>query len=400
MEKILDQGHPAAEQRGMTISDRDGSPQAMENQIPGEIDYLIAMTDDVGMIQHARYNVPNRSTGYCVDDISRAFMVALLAAEHERYRSQAHRLANIYLAFLYDAQRPDGRFRNLMSYDRRWLEELGSSDANGRAIWALGFGICRAQNKDWRRICGEMLDRALPTIGDLGHERSLAYAGLGLSYAYLARKGHDSAYMAVMRSIALELAHRHRTSNVPEWDWFETCITYDNARLCEVLLRIGDALNDGEILDLGLRTLRFYESVVFENGIFVPIGHEGWYVCGGERSRNGQQPLEAAAVIDVELLAELLDKNIKLPERSHISLAKSAFAWFRGKNSFGVDMVSDGGCRDGLYEHRINENMGAESTLAYLWSAFSLAKFSASREKPVTGSLYGDSNVSRLTAIQ
>ncbi len=56
-------------------------------------------------------------------------------------------------------------------------------------------------------------------------------------------------------------------------------------------------------VEAGLRTLDFYESVVLEAGVFVPIGNDGWYARGGPRARFGQQPLEAAAMVDACLEA-------------------------------------------------------------------------------------------------
>ena len=111
---------------------------------PPPLDHLVALTDDTGIIQHATHDVPNRSTGYCTDDVSRAFMVACRAAAHPGLRSTAIKLGRIYLSFLHDAQLPDGRFHNFMAFDRTWLDEAGSEDSLGRAVWALGFGMLNA----------------------------------------------------------------------------------------------------------------------------------------------------------------------------------------------------------------------------------------------------------------
>jgi hypothetical protein len=334
------------------------------------LDHLSAMTDDAGIMQHAVRDIPNRSTGYCTDDVARALMVALRAAEREGYRVEAMRLANIYLAFLLDAQLPDGRFRNFMSYDRRRLDAVGTPDSIGRAIWALGYAMRFAPRESWRKLCGEMLDRALPAVHDLTYSRSRAYAGIGLSHAYLARGRLDSAVAAALRAIVADFMRRHRSAGDERWDWFEDEMTYDNARLCEVLLRAGDALDDEQAMRLGMRTLRFYESVVFENGVFIPIGNDGWYVRGGKRARYDQQPLEAAAMVDAELFAASIATKVGENEEAHRRFAEQAAGWFHGRNTRGAEMALGGGCCDGLEEFRVNPNMGAESTLAYLWSAF------------------------------
>ena len=47
--------------------------------------------------------------------------------------------------------------------------------------------------------------------------------------------------------------------------------------------------------------------------------------------------------------------------------AKRAFEWFLGRNDLGLALYdfSTGGCSDGLHRDRVNENQGAESTLAF-----------------------------------
>jgi hypothetical protein len=338
------------------------------------LDHLATMTDDVGMVQHAARDVPNRSTGYCVDDVARAFIVAVRATEHERERDRALGLSQTYLSFLHHAQREDGSFHNFMSYERQWLDEVGTPDSIGRAIWALGFGMRYAPSENGRRLCGEMLDRALPHVPDLAYTRAYAYAGLGLAHAVVARGGIDRGIARALVGIVAELTANFHEHSGPQWEWFEPFMTYDNARLCEVLLRAGTVLDDPEVVRLGMRTLRFYESVVIENGMFVPIGNAGWYPRGGHRARYGQQPLEAGSMVDVELFAESVDDALKLPGVRHMHLAEVALDWFHGRNTRNIDMVIGGGCRDGLEELGLNVNMGAESTLAYLSSAYTLAE--------------------------
>lgn len=143
------------------------------------LDHLVALSDDTGIVQHAVLDVPNRSTGYCTDDVARAFIVACLASSHERLREDALRLGRTYLSFLHDAQLPDGRFHNFMSYDRSWLDEVGSEDSIGRAIWALGVGTHCAPKASWRTLCAEMANRAAPRTAEFTFLRARAYAASG-----------------------------------------------------------------------------------------------------------------------------------------------------------------------------------------------------------------------------
>jgi hypothetical protein len=331
------------------------------------LDHLETLTDDVGIIQHAVHDVPNRSTGYCTDDVSRAFIVALMAMRQEHLEDGAARLVPVYLAYLHDAQLEDGRFHNFMSYDRKWLDEVGTEDSFGRAVWALGYGVRYAPRASWRSVCKGLFARALPHVRELEHVRARAYAAIGLAHAYEAADRDDAPIRASLREIGADLRKRFERERKPGWEWFEPSMTYDNARLAEAALRAGRVLPDDELEAIGLRALAFYEKLVIEDGVFVPIGNDGWCERHGRRARFGQQPLEAAALVDVALVAFEVTGDAR-----YLQLAETGHAWFEGRNLHRMQMARGGGCRDGLDEHGFNPNMGAESTLAYLASAFSV----------------------------
>jgi hypothetical protein len=319
------------------------------------------------VIQHALETVPNRKTGYCTDDIARAFIVALARLRHAPADEVAQRLAATYLAFLQHAQLDDGRFHNLMAYDRTWLDEAGSQDSFGRALWALGYGLAGAPSKPWRRVCRMLFDRALPAIEALEYPRSRAFAMLGLAYALA--EVPQPEYASPLRSLADGLLAAFRAAATEDWQWYEDEMTYDNARLPEAMIRAGQALDVAEFGAVGLQTLAFYEATTIEDGIFVPIGNRGWYRRGGRRARSAQQPLEACALVDAELAA--FDAT---GDGVHFANAQLGQAWFYGKNSRGITLAHGGGCYDGLEEDGINQNMGAESTLAMLATGYAVAE--------------------------
>jgi hypothetical protein len=333
------------------------------------LDHLVVLTDDTGVIQHATYNVPNRSTGYCTDDVARAFLVACAAARHAPLRAQALRLGSIYLSFLHDAQLPDGRFHNFMGYDRTWLDDVGGDDAIGRAVWAIGYGMRQAPLEDWRAVCTTMLHKSLPAVRSLEYARSQAFAALGLAETVAVDHSLREPLAASLRALLADLHGLYESERADDWEWFEGSMLYDNARLSEALLRGAVALGDRRLAETGLRTLAFYESVVFEGDQFVPIGNDGWHRRGGHRARFDQQPLEAAAMVDAELAA-----YAATGDEHRLHLAERAFAWFFGANALGTVLVHDGGCYDGISKREVNRNMGAESTLAYLVAALALAE--------------------------
>jgi hypothetical protein len=323
------------------------------------LDHVLALSDDVGIIQHARESIPDRSTGYCTDDVSRALIVMCMRLRHEARDPVALRLASTYLAFLHHAQLPDGSFHNFMSYERAWLDEVGTKDSVGRAMWSLGFGVRNAPRASWRRVCAQMLDRALNCVAWLEHPRAQAYAMLGLAHACDTEPTPERT--AALRELAQSLASLYDREHSGEWEWFEPMMTYDNARLPEAMLRAGNILDDIRLLEIGRVTLAFLERTVFEDGVFVPIGNDGWYRRGGPRARFAQQPLEAASMVDAELAA--FDA---FADPAHRAAAAIAGAWYNGKNLLGATMAHGGGCYDGLEADGPNLNMGAESTLAYL----------------------------------
>lgn len=334
------------------------------------LEHLISLSDDVGVIQHAVEDVPNRSTGYCTDDVSRAFIVALQKLDVDPHDSVAERLASTYLSFLHDAQIDDGRFHNFMSYERTWLDAVGTHDSVGRALWALGFGMRYAPRGSWRRVAKKVFDKGMKPIDWLQYPRSQSYTIIGLAHACEASvaDGDVPQYRRYLRVLADALKERYLETRDADWHWFENEMTYDNARLPEAMLRAGLSLRDDELIAIGLRTFQFHERVTVQGGIYVPVGNQGWYRRGGVKPDYCQQPLEGVAMVDAALVA--YDAT---GDPAHRTTAQIALDWYYGRNSRGIVMARNGGCLDGLNEASVNLNMGAESTLAYLSSAYALA---------------------------
>lgn len=333
------------------------------------LDHLVAMTDETGLIQHATHDIPNRSTGYCTDDIARGLIVAVEAAGRRATEPVATGLVTVYLSYLHDAQMSDGWFHNFMGYDRTWQDRRGTPDSFGRALWGLGYCMRYAPRDAWRRVAGDLVMRALPHVEQLEYRRSRAYAALGLVHALDAAPADADAVRAALIDAAGTIARDFDRHSEPGWRWCEDEMTYDNARLIEALLRAGTALGHQRFVTTGLDMLDFYAGVVIEDGIFVPVGNDGWYRKGGTKARFGQQPLEAAAMVDACLVAS----DITGSDR-YRALAECAADWYFGRNTHRALMVTNGGCRDGIDAQGINPNMGAESTLAYLLSAIALAQ--------------------------
>lgn len=339
------------------------------------LDHLLELTDDVGVLQHARFSIPRRAEGYCTDDNARALLVAVRAPAESR---SGLRLATTrYASFLEHAWDPDGRrFRNFMGYDRRWNEEIGSEDCQGRAVWALGVTV--GQGPDWLfRFGAQLFREALPVVAGLGSPRAMALACLGLS-AYLKRFPGDRGVRTRREEIAGRLLDGFQRFSTVEWPWPEEGLTYDNARLPQALLQAGRETGNQEMGAAGLRMLEWLMRVqTSPAGHFVPVGNRGWYHRDRAQARFHQQPLEAQASLEACCEAHRTTGHRKWRDR-----AQTCFAWFLGHNDLQVpvaDLVT-GGCRDGLHAEGVNLNQGAESTLAWLLSLLTMHEIEAEQE--------------------
>jgi len=328
-----------------------------------DLGHMKRLSDETGILQHATYHVPNRHHGYCTDDNARALIVTAAARPHVPEEAELDELAIRYLAFLQHALDPaSGAFRNFMGYDRKWTEDRGSGDSQGRAIWALGEASAKLANEHLRAISAGLLHECLPAVEGVVDLRSVAYCLLGLT-AYLSRYGGDSAAKRVRQLLADRLHEAFRRSDESDWPWPEDTLRYANARLPHALLATGEALENPGMVDMGLHSLAWLVNVQTINGHFAPIGNNGWYRRGGERARFDQQPIEADA-----LVGACADAFRITGDHVWLEQALSAFHWFLGENDVGKSLYdhATGGCRDGLCATGVSDNQGAESTLAWL----------------------------------
>lgn len=351
---------------------------------PLKLDHLYRLTDSTGMVQHARYHLPFYEEGYCTDDNARALILTLLLKEsgvHDRHLDQ---LADTYMAFINYAYSAEHRqFRNFMSYDRRWLEEVGSEDSTGRTIWALGMCIGRTSEHNPMVWAMSLLEQVLPTTLDMRSPRTWAFALLGI-HEYLKRFSDDRLAKTIQAKLVDKLMFRFSETAMPNWLWFEDTVAYDNGVLCHALLVSGNE----EAVAVGLKTLAWLmelqtvtpASPTDTRSHFQPIGSNGFHSRGEHRAEFDQQPLEAYSSISACLTAWRMTGNADWERQ-----AMRAFRWFMGVNDLGLPLYDSltGGCRDGLHMDRGNQNQGAESTLSYLLSLVELQQaFQPSIEKP------------------
>jgi glycosyltransferase involved in cell wall biosynthesis len=348
---------------------RKRSPIKTLDEQPGQLpelklDHLFRMSDATGIFQHASFTVPNFKEGYCTDDNARALVLALMLQQLGHGTSRIQEYATTYAAFLNHAfDRTSRRFHNFMSFDRRWLDEVGSEDCQGHSLWALGLCVRQAGHGSFQMLAAELFEQALPVAAEFTSPRAWAFTLIGID-EYLRRLSGDRRANQIRESLTAKLTQRYEDAATDEWEWFEEVISYANARLPHALILSGRCVNNEKMVQLGLKTLRWLIKIQTSNaGAFEPIGSNGFYPRGKTRAMFDQQPIEAQVTVSACIEAFNATSDV-----FWVAEARRAFEWFLGRNDLGLPLYdsSTGGCRDGLHMDRVSQNQGAESTLAFL----------------------------------
>jgi len=330
------------------------------------LDHLYCMTDSTGIFQHAGFTAPNLSEGYCTDDNARALILAVVLDQLEETPQRARALATTYAAFLDRAFDPKtARFHNFLSADRRWLDEQGSEDSHGRAIWALGTAVGRSLDSSSPAMSAQLFAQALPAVTEFTSPRAWAFSLIGIN-EYLRQMKGDRQATRVRQELTRRLVAIFDKVAEPGWTWFEQSLTYDNAKLAHALIVSGRATGQRNVYERGIQSLRWLVGIqTSQRGQPRPIGSNGFHKRNGERAEFDQQPIEAQTTVSA-----CLEAYRATGDPWWHSQAQRTFDWFLGSNDLGLELYArqNGGRRDGLHADRSNENQGAESTLAFLLS--------------------------------
>jgi len=328
------------------------------------------LSDGVGILQHAIGATPDRRHGYCTDDNARALISALMHTQQTGDTSLMLS-AERYLSFLHHALNEDtGRFRNFMSYARNWLEEQGSEDSHGRAIWGLGVAVRWAAHDSMRAIASRLLIQSMPAVEHFSAPRSWTFALIGLHH-YLQYYAGDTRARRTRDQLAERLLASFRANATEEWPWLEDLVTNDNAKLPHALLLAGQAMDRPEMVEQALTSLDWLIKLQLDDGGTISlIGNMGWLSRDGTRARFDQQPVEAMAMVEACVDAYRITRDLKWFDH-----AKAFVGWFTGSNELGICLVDSetAGCADGLHIAGPSLNQGAESTLAWLIAALAVA---------------------------
>lgn len=313
-------------------------------------DHLRTLTDRAGLWEHAQFSTPRVEHGFCTDDNARALVVVSRQAALSGGPTD---LAAIYLGFVLEARTATGSFHNRRGAGGLWRDDAGSDDSQGRAWWGLGTASHSAPTEWMRRVAMDAF--ATCTSFDSSHLRANAYAVLGAVEMLIAEPAHAAARDLLERTSGV-IADAARSA-IP---WPEDRITYDNARLPDALLAAGTTLGDRRLITVGLRLLEWLVAVETIGNHFSFTSTEGWSI-GEPRPGFDQQPIEAWAMADACHRAWEVTGDAVWRVR-----ALRAARWLLGGNDTGMALYNPdtGATFDGLESGSVNENSGAESTLA------------------------------------
>ncbi len=336
--------------------------------------HLKTLTDDTGIFQHATYSIPNPHHGYCTDDNIRALLVTFMY-NLDFNDPEINVYINRYLTFVYYSFNIErGLFRNFMSFERKWLEDVGTEDCNGRVIFVLGYLIKNTNSNSMLGLSKNLFDKSIKNMLQFNSPRAVAYIIIGCIF-YLNKYSGAREIKKILKSMSSKLFRFYETVKSNEWQWFETSLTYINARLSQALLMAGQFLGNKTYTDAGIESLEWLYKILYDKKkkYISLIGNDGWYIKGKTKAKYDQQPIEIPGLIDACYQAYLVTDDKEWINRLSIS-----FSWFLGNNER-QELMCDfatGGCYDGLTSSMINQNQGAESTLSWLLSLLRMTRMS------------------------
>ncbi|MGD0710916.1 MAG: glycosyltransferase [Bacteroidales bacterium] len=331
------------------------------------------LTTDFGMIQFSKINMPDITSGYTLDDNARALIAVCMHYELTRDTSDLD-LMKTYLNFIKHCMQPDGNFLNYVDKDEQFTQqnnETNLEDANGRAIWALGYLISRKHLLpiEINVIAEDMMKASVQHIKNMFSSRAMAFNIKGLYYYN--REFYSPSVTELIEVLADRLVAMYEHESGNGWDWFESYLTYANSILPEAMLLAYRAVKKQAYLYIAKKSFDFLLAQTFDNNEIKVIPNKSWLSKGGIRAFYGEQPIDVSYTI-----LALYTFYCTFKEEEYLNKLKTAFSWFSGNNHLHRIIYNPctGGCCDGLEEYQVNLNQGAESTVSYLMARIVMEK--------------------------
>lgn len=323
------------------------------------------LTTAFGMVQFSKGGIPDPTSGYTLDDNARAAIVVCLRFALTGEARDLELLAT-YLKMMARCQKPDGGFINYFTeagepHACNDVENL--EDANGRAVWALGTILAHQSILPIEIVseAKQMFRECWGWVGDVRSPRAVAYLLKGLTQAYEADP--TEKLRAPIRQMAEYLASRFDDASDGEWQWFEHSLTYANGVFPEAMLAAYLCTGTERYRAIAEIALRFLLKHTISGTFMRTVSNNGWFHRGKERNDHGEQSIDVASAVEALTLFD-----IAFPEAGYREPRDVAMSWYTGNNHLRQIMYdpASGGCYDGLEQHHVNINQGAESTVSYL----------------------------------
>lgn len=309
------------------------------------------LTTPLGIYQFGKGKIPDPSFGYCLDDNSRALIIA------DQFKEE--RLKEIYLSYILRSQRPDGLLYQFSDKDGKFVDNpsdqitLTSQDAYGETLWAL-LTTNLYENKQLKEIVEKLLNHT-----ESFFLRAKSYALLGLSTL---KEVHPLE--KVFTDSLIEMFKKNSSTS---WLWFEDILTYANAVIPWALWEATLKRNHKQAREIAQKATDFLLDVCQINSIPCPIGSDGWYPKGGQKAIYIQQPIDPAYMVCCLEKAYYATNN-----KHYLDWAKRWWGWFFGENIDKISLVDNNfACFDGITSQGVNKNQGAESNICFLFAYLS-----------------------------
>lgn len=343
---------------------------------PVSLEHLKKLTTDFGMIQFAKLNQPDINSGYTIDDNARALIV--MCQHYELTRDKADiPYINTYLRFISVCQQPDGSFLNYLNKELIFTsqnEKENLDDANGRAIWALGYVVSLQPLLPIRFItmANSILEKAIPHLPSLHSTRAMGFIIKGLHYRHLKIKLLKNSML--IDEMANRLLQMYRHEQEKGWRWYESYLTYANSIIPEAMLCAWITTGNPVYKETAVASFDFLLDKLLGNENFKVISNQTWLQKGTAmllQASGGEQPIDVAYTI---LALNRFYQVFK--QKAYKDKLDMAFNWFLGANHLNQIIYNPrtGGCYDGIEEQAVNLNQGAESTVSYLMARLTMEK--------------------------
>ncbi len=354
------------------------------------LNHFKKLTTPFGMIQFSKINQCDINSGYTLDDNARALVAICQHFELTKNQDDL-KYIQLYFDFIKFCFQTNGYFLNYVNEDQKFTKQNSENleDANGRAIWALGYLIAMKSIVPLNLYNDTLitLDLALKNVHTIHSTRAMAFIIKGIYYSDLTY--HSSTNINLLNQFTDKLVQMYQHEKNDNWFWFESYLTYANSILPEAMLCAYLSTGNSMYKEIAEKSFGFLLSKIFTNNTIKVISNKGWLKNTEELNPTilgGEQPIDVAYTI-----IALHKFYTVFEDKKYLEKMKIGFSWFHGNNHLSQIIYNPctGGCYDGLEDHYINLNQGAESTVSYLMARLTMEKqlknkLSSKKSRPVS----------------